>query len=396
MHIFFVAFLPNLLNSADHPIFPGASKKIEFLLSTLANDGHRITLINSSEVYSSKLEFVNTQISISSENRWLESFHIAAASKTKFSRLRSIFKSPDLFDFVVKKRGKPDVLWCYNAYAFEMRLSCYSYHKYLVPSILEFEDWHFSRTSFLRIRPKLLLDYALWKLAVQTGAIKYCFAVNSYLESLMTRQGVPTKLLPGVVKESLCNPCHSAYISGCPTAVNCGYFGGLTEEKGALFVGELIEYFMSESVSVKWHIAGTGELDKIFVDLSRRYSQNVCYYGYLSDEEYEKVLSTVDVVLNPHKRMPGVFPFKIVESVAAGKLVISTPLDIPRSLQWMRSSLIQRKLDISLWSKEILSANIYKSQNRSLMQLSRSQALSMYSRSGVSRMVSKSLAYVCG
>jgi hypothetical protein len=73
------------------------------------------------------------------------------------------------------------------------------------------------------------------------------------------------------------------------------------------------------------------------------------------------------VVLNPHEHMPGVFPFKVLESVASGRLVLSTPIKLPPELDWLNSSIQIHHYDTLLWINLILESKcLYRRKENSI------------------------------
>ena len=57
----------------------------------------------------------------------------------------NIFKIPKIFNYAINNFGIPDIVYTYNAYAFEMKAAKYLKDKYGSFVLLEFDDWHFAR-----------------------------------------------------------------------------------------------------------------------------------------------------------------------------------------------------------------------------------------------------------
>jgi len=361
--IFFIAALPSMDRKV--PIFLAAHKKIFFLLNVIHSMGCRLVFINSAPVMGvSKSEQI-TELKLG-DDKSIQAIIPKTYKSTGWGRLKNIQQSKGLIKLAAKTFSEPHIVWCYNAYAFEMRAARYAENQFGSKVILEFEDWHFSRGSYFN--PKAILDWFFWYRGLKS--IAYCYAVNEWLKTKMERHGVPCELLPGILTNDILN-LHS----NCPpfqqmarsVSVRCGYFGGLSIEKGAGRVLELIKLSMEKKLSIEWHVSGKGDLEPEFLKLSRGYSGGLKFYGMVSDLELSSIVGMVDVVLNPHEHMPGVFPFKVLESVASGRLVLSTPIKLPPELDWLNSSIQIHHYDTLLWINLILESKcLYRRKENSI------------------------------
>jgi hypothetical protein len=70
-------------------------------------------------------------------------------------------------------------------------------------------------------------------------------------------------------------------------------------------------------------------------------------------------MGAVDVILNPHQLNQGVFPFKLTEAVASGRLVISSPVHLAEEVSWIGGALLQLELEQQKWLNAILDARIH-------------------------------------
>jgi glycosyltransferase involved in cell wall biosynthesis len=109
--------------------------------------------------------------------------------------------------------------------------------------------------------------------------------------------------------------------------IKVGYFGGLSEEKGAKLI---LELYTILPTNFEFIITGTGELESEYLSLAKKSEGRFQYYGRVGDKQLYNLIASTDVILNPHKPISemtnGVFPFKVTEAIASGRLVISTPL----------------------------------------------------------------------
>ena len=188
--------------------------------------------------------------------------------------------------------------------------------------ILEFDDWHFSRSRGWN--PKPLIDWALWRL-VATKMV-HSFAVNQSLASRMSAFPGGVDLLPGIVHPdiSAITGLHRPFGSA-DKGLAIGYFGGLTVEKGA---GLLLKMLPGLTERTVLHVTGSGPLSDDFGSAMARHPGRLIFHGRVDSTEMVRVMSACDIIINPH--MPivdmanGVFPFKLIESIASGRLLIST------------------------------------------------------------------------
>ena len=113
--------------------------------------------------------------------------------------------------------------------------------------------------------------------------MSYCYAVNSFLALKMINFGIPAELLPGVLVPNIKELVHHAqpFISSRLNIIRCGYFGGLSRQKGAHRVIELIKLSIERKLPITWSVTGSGEPEYQF-QLSLLYPHNLQFYGLLS------------------------------------------------------------------------------------------------------------------
>jgi hypothetical protein len=109
----------------------------------------------------------------------------------------NIIKIPKIINHAINNFGKPDVVYTYNAYAFEMKAAKYLSDKCGSFVVLEFDDWHFARG----INAKAIVDWFYWLRAL--SSINYSFSVNQFIEDVNEKYGIKSSLLPGTVNEEI-------------------------------------------------------------------------------------------------------------------------------------------------------------------------------------------------
>ena len=383
--IFFVGDLNIKINKKTR--FIGANKKIRIILSSLIKQGYDICNINSVPQMGARRPMRIQEIFFF-EKEPIKCLTIPTYNYNKLGRFKNIFDAKAVLQFAVDKFGTPDFVWCYNAYAFQMRFASLAKQEYKCPVILEFEDWHFSRSSIFNL--KALIDWYFWKKAIPF--IDYCYAVNPWIEEKMKKNGVNSSILPGILTKEIIN------LKPASTKVNkkvlhIGYFGGLVAEKGGLLILELINLIrIAKSCYLKFHITGNGELMSKFELLSKSNPELVQYYGVVEDKKFNNIIGKMDILLNPHFDLKGVLPFKLLEYIASGRIVVSGPLNLfGTKLQWLLGGIIIIDLKAKLWLDGILKIIEELNLNLSKIKKIRPKAIKYYSYDRFNNNLSKLL-----
>jgi glycosyltransferase involved in cell wall biosynthesis len=383
--IFFVGDLNIKINKKTR--FIGANKKIRIILSSLIKQGYDICNINSVPQMGARRPMRIQEI-LFFEKEPIKCLTIPTYNYNKLGRFKNIFDAKAVLQFAVDKFGTPDFVWCYNAYAFQMRFASLAKQEYKCPVILEFEDWHFSRSSIFNL--KALIDWYFWKKAIPF--IDYCYAVNPWIEEKMRKNGVNSSILPGILTKEIIN------LKPASTKINkkvlhIGYFGGLVAEKGGLLILELINLMrMNKSCYVKFYITGNGELMSKFELLSKSNPELIQYYGLVDDKKFNNIIGKMDILLNPHFDLKGVLPFKLLEYIASGRIVVSGPLNLfGTKLQWLLSGIIIIDLKAKLWLDGILKIIKELSFNSNKLKKIRQKAIKYYSYDRFNNNLSKLL-----
>ena len=299
----------------------GGSRKLEIILAVLVHIDKNIVLVNSAHNDHDVTQLRSTRVVIGGVD--VAEIVPPLSTRRTWGKLKNLFHIGKMIR-AIQSAGSPSLFWFYNGYAFEMRLAIVARKRFGVPMILEFEDWHFSRKR--GFNPKPYIDYFFWRRAARF--MSGVFAVNSYLAEKMSMITGPVHLLPGVVSGKLTEitGSHIPFSNG-QGPINVGYFGGLTTEKGADIVLEVAENL---PVGFVLHVTGTGPLESAFNARASKYPGSLRFYGRVDEAELHQRIVECDVLLNPHspiKHMQnGVFPFKVIEYIASGRLLVSTPL----------------------------------------------------------------------
>jgi glycosyltransferase involved in cell wall biosynthesis len=299
----------------------GASRKLETILLVLSKLDNNFVLINSAHNETIAATFSTQRVIIAGIE--LTEITPPTYSNRALGKLKNLFCINQMLN-ELKKIGQPQFLWLYNGYAFEMLFALKAKKTLNVPIILEFEDWHFSRGR--GFNPKPYIDYFFWRLAATT--MSGAFVVNNLLANKMQGLAKNVELLPGIVPQVLADIASRSPPFKTPTdTINIGFFSGLNSEKGADIVLQLAHKLPDGYVL---HVTGSGAMGNDFEQTAKSLYGRVCYYGRVEDKTLYQIIAKCDVMLNPHASIEnmnnGVFPFKVIEAVASGRLLISTPL----------------------------------------------------------------------
>lgn len=299
----------------------GAARKIESVVSILGRIGPPLVLINTAhEVEESAALSVHDSVISGSP---ITEIIPPTYSSRRYGKFRNIFDMDAIVDALLKI-GNPQLVWLYNGYALESRLGVDLQRRTGCRVVQEMEDWHFSRQRGLN--PKPLFDWWFWRAAARKAT--HIFAVNQSLADRSRRLNPRVSLFPGVVAAGVAEiRSRRSPFSALDGIVTVGYFGGLSEEKGADRVLKLLEVMPS---MYRLIVTGAGPLEDVFKSAAACSGGRLEFHGRVNDGLLNELLSRCDILLNPHSPISrmnnGVFPFKVIESVATGRLLISTTL----------------------------------------------------------------------
>jgi glycosyltransferase involved in cell wall biosynthesis len=253
-----------------------------------------------------------------------------------------------------------------------------------MPVVLEYED-----DAFVDLAGE---GKSGWKVHRYLSAVKQVFelaagvmAVSPHLLAQL-RSSIPKLLLRGVVSDEIVEIAGESSVSRENRVV---FSGTLFRSKG---LEQLIEGWKSAALD-NWelHIAGEGELSSRLRDLGANV-RGIVFHGLLNRHENALLLASAKIGINPHdlSKTPGnVFAFKIIEYLAAGAHVISTPMgplepEIEKGISYMPDNKAET---IAATLKRVVTNRDYE---RTAMQA----ALQSYGPDAVARSLDNFLARV--
>lgn len=343
--------------------FLAAARKIRFLLQLLKSIDHDVVLLNSAHRVNERRDFQFETIALGKDE------HIEMATPSTFpnawmGRSINILQASSIVDAVVDRYGTPHLAWFYNGYAFESRVAVLLKQRYGTKIILEFEDWHFARNRGLN--PKPWIDWYFWNKS--TRYCDYAFAVNENLQRRLEIKGVQTQLLPGVISDWVIKLSEQHPPFSRAGGVSVGYFGGLSNEKGA---GFLLELMAQAKHRVQFVVTGKGELENDFAEFANKFPGRIRFLGAVSEEKLQEAMASVDVIVNAHEENDGIFPFKVLEAVASGRLLISAPLPMS-GYEWLKDAIEFRTLSVTEFLAAIDTANeIYEKRKSAIARVAK-------------------------
>lgn len=299
-----------------------AAKKIEGILRISNNMSKRVIFVDSAHI-SKKFSMNKFKRKTIADQRiiYIQPFTVPNRKLGKLLNLCYPFLPNVISRFVGK--NKKALLWLYNGYAFECLLGNKFSGRAKV--LLEMEDMPFSRKrGFLEIKDRVD-QVALNKISSKLDVLT---VVNKSIISSLPLLKKDTKIteFPSLLAPNFLDFFDKKIKFNKKNKIIIGYFGGLSEDKGGKFLCELSSKLPNH---YELHVTGCGEYENKLQEIAD-HKDNIYYHGMVDENKLYEVMSLVDVFVNPHKSLKdmdyGVYPFKVFEYLATGKLLISTEL----------------------------------------------------------------------
>jgi glycosyltransferase involved in cell wall biosynthesis len=268
-----------------------------------------------------------------------------------------------------------DVVMIYNLKPPQVVCAAYAIKRLGLPVILEYEDDAFSDV-WGRNGDTFLSRYYASQAKALLKSLSACVATSPYLLAQVPAS-VPKLLLRGVVSESIVKLSETT--NGARK--NWVVFSGTHE--GSQGLEQMIKAWrMLRMPGWELHVAGQGPLTARLRKQAEA-DQSIVFHGLVDREENARMLCAAKIGLNPQDPTlkPGnVFAFKIVEYLAAGLHVITTP-----------RGALERELEVGISyindnSPESIAAALKKIVNHRLYEgTARAAALQAYDPVAVSK-----------
>lgn len=295
-----------------------ATQKIKTIALALYEIGNEVTLF--SECYPAERTgkfYPSSQEFLDAENR----IKVCYAAGFDMKYIAVLFSTITMLMNVSRSHRQMqfDCAIIYNYGVFQICYGVFARFVLKIPVFLEYEDdaavardgtiGFFNRLH--RIAGRFFKPY-----------LKGCFAISP---ELIAQIGLNNSfLLRGLIAPDLFNASTGLV---APKKRIILYAGTLEKNKG---VDRLLDAWGTLANREDWelHISGEGSLREKVAEAAKA-NGSIVYHGFLNRLQFIHILVAAKVCVNPHlysSTKGNIFPFKIVEYLSAGALVLSTPL----------------------------------------------------------------------
>jgi glycosyltransferase involved in cell wall biosynthesis len=330
--------------------------KIELIAEALHARGHEVEVISHGEAGENKFKFYPA---FSEPERFHPQIPVHYASALPIRRVTGLWSSRrTLHLFKTRHQALPfDLVIIFNLKLPLITCANYAMRRLRLPVILEYDDDEFVNVLGEPMNRALERRHhracaALLK-AVTGGIVVSPFLLSRFPAA------TPKLMLRGVVGNDVLEAAGQA--NGKKR--NRVLFSGTHIESNG--VAKLIEAWKLAAIpGWELHITGYGQLTDKLRQMAEDV-QGVVFHGLVSREELVQLMCSARICANPHavSRIPGnVFAFKIIEYLAAGAHVISTPMgtlepELERGMTYMRDN---KPETIATTLKQVIESRSYE------------------------------------
>lgn len=294
--------------------------KIELIAGSLQARSHEVEIISHGEVIERQLKFY--------PGFWEpELFHsdipVYYVSSLPIKRLNGFWSGMRALQFLKgRHRVRPyDLVIILNMKPPQVSCANYAIRRLGLPVILEYEDDAFA-SVFGKTEGGWVARYHRSAYRRILNGVSGCMAVSPHLLSQLPPH-VPSLLLRGVVGDDVVKTSEQMKA---------------TKKNWVVFAGTHIESNGIKELIVGWKIAGFSDWELHITGFGgmtedlRKMAENhrsIVFHGLVSRQELVRLICSAKICINPHavSQTPGnVFAFKIIEYLAAGAHVITTPM----------------------------------------------------------------------
>jgi len=296
--------------------------KIELIASLLRSSSHEVEVISQGEVVDTGWTFYPALVE---QERFHPDIPIFYGSVLPVRRVNGLWSNAQTLRVLKERhRARPyDLVIIFNLKGPQLACANYAIQRLKLPVILEYED-----DRFVDVQGKKDAELGLaMRRDMRASArllreVSGCVAVSPHLMSQLP-PGIPTLLLRGVAGDDIVTASQGAR----ERKKNIVLFSGTHIESNG--VAPLIQAWPTVGMpGWELHITGYGQLTDSLRAMAAG-MEGVFFHGLVSREELVSLMSAARVCVNPHQvsQTPGnVFAFKIIEYLAAGAHVVTTPM----------------------------------------------------------------------
>jgi glycosyltransferase involved in cell wall biosynthesis len=294
-----------------------ARVKIQLIAELLARSSHAVEILSQGDVDGYRFELFRSLEETERFHPDIPIFYSSAFAARYLTGFWESVATQRLFQ--ARHRAQPyDLVLIYNMKRAQIACAHYARRQDL-PVILEYEDDSFVNVQGY-VREGLIPRYHRYACTKVLKTVSGGTGVSPYLQSQFP-PGIPTILLRGVVSAEIMR----INGAGRQAKENRVVFSGTHE--GTQGLEQMIRAWRVLNVR-DWelHIAGKGPITQTLERLADG-DRTIVFHGLLDREQNARLLSSARIGMNPQDVTvkPGnVFPFKIIEYLAAGVHVIST------------------------------------------------------------------------
>jgi glycosyltransferase involved in cell wall biosynthesis len=293
--------------------------KLETIAQILRAGSHEVEVLSQGEVVEHKCQFYPA---FREPDPFSASIPVYYASALPIRRLNALWSSTSLIRlFRSRHRALPfDLAIVWNLKHPQLVCAEYAWRRLKIPVILQYEDDAFVSVSGGARRHSF--GYVPFAARVLQG-VSGCMACSPRLLSQLPAD-IPKLLLRGVV--------------GADLVALSRQTAAAAKRNWVLFSGTHAEQYGIPSLITAWgkaelagwelHITGEGPDTPGLKKLAEN-GRGVQFHGLVSRQELVRLMCSARICVNPHElsQTPGnVFAFKIIEYLAAGAHVITTPM----------------------------------------------------------------------
>lgn len=299
------------------------SIKIEMIATNLLRLGHRVLILSSFISSRSKFAFAQeVWETIPSAPGKIQVCYPAHVRLRPFGGALNCVLAPRVLGRVLR-RFEADCAIIYNSYVFEARCAGSLSRKFGTPFLMEIEDLPLTRRrGILNIKPRL--DELCWRRTIRLAS--GFTAINAAVAKKLPVDA-PHFLLPGIIDKRLIALSENRSAPFGRTEKILGYFGGLSAEKGADVLGELVALLPD---GWKMVVTGSGPLAPELHRLSEKTPNKIRFFGKVAAEFVYALMCDCDCLLIPNEKSTdsgsGIFPFKALEFIVSGAHIIAPSL----------------------------------------------------------------------
>lgn len=349
--------------------------KIELVAASLRANFHEVEIISQGEVIEHQYGFYP---GFAESQLFHPSIPVYYASALAIPRLNGLWSSlRTLRLFTARHRVSPyDLVIIWNLKNPQVRCAKYAIQKLGLPVVLGYEDDEFVTRSGEPRDDGLLTRYRDNSRRRLLKTISGCMAVSPHLLSQVPDE-IPKMLLRGAVGDDIVKASRQPREGKRNWVLFAGTHGPTNG------IAQLIEAWRTIRLP-EWelHITGHGET----TDALRKLAKNIAglhFHGLVSRQELVELMASAKICINPHviSQTPGsLFAFKIIEYLAAGAMVITTPMgslekELEAGITYMPDN-----------SPETIAATIHEViRERAYQRMAAEAAQQMYGEAAVSR-----------